>query len=137
MKKTTTSLATVNNAAVAIVDNAKKTDKLLNTEQLSSLLIENKLMPRFVCGGYYVGVGIGRTNCFSINTRSKWNEYRIYCNDDTFKAVKGANIAGVKCMSLDNKTDKVRPHTIEVDSTEGLKKVLAVVAKNFKSFCIA
>lgn len=143
MKKTT-ALATVNtNTAVATtktttaVANANKKNKLLGTEELTALMIENKLVPRFICGGFYVGLGIGRTNCFSINTRSKWTEYRIYCNDDTYKAVMKAKLAGVKCLLLDNKTDKVRPNTIEVANTEALKEVLKVIATNFKSFGIA
>ena len=122
---------------IAKVDNATKTNKLLTVDELTALFTECKLLPRFVCNGYYVGCGIGRTNVLSVNTRSKWSTYKIFCDNDRFEQIKQNKFTGVTFINNGNSTDKIRNNVIEVQNTETLKKVLKYVASKNKSLCIS
>lgn len=121
------------NEVVAVVDNATKTNKLLSVNELTVLFTECKLLPRFVCDGYYVGCGIGRTNVLSVNTRSKWSTYKVFCDNDRFEQIKNKKFDGVICTANGNATDKTRPNVVEVKTTDTLKKVLLFVASQNKS----
>ena len=130
-------LVNVTKNEVAKVDNATKTNKLLTVDELTALFTECKLLPRFVCNGYYVGCGIGRTNVLSVNTRSKWSTYKIFCDNDRFDQIKQKQFTGVTFINNGNSTDKIRNNVIEVQNTETLKKVLKFVASQNKSLCIS
>lgn len=130
-------LLNVTKNELAKVDNATKTNKLLTVDELTALFTECKLLPRFVCNGYYVGCGIGRTNVLSVNTRSKWSSYKIFCDNDRFDQIKQKQFVGVTFINNGNSTDKIRNNVIEVPNTETLKKVLKYVASQNKSLCIS
>ena len=130
-------LVNVTKNEIAKVDNATKTNKLLTVDELTALFTECKLLPRFVCNGYYVGCGIGRTNVLSVNTRSKWSSYKIFCDNDRFEQLKQKNIVGLTFINNGNSTDKIRNNVIEVPNTETLKKVLKYVASKNQSLCIS
>lgn len=129
-------LVNVTKNEIAKVDNATKTNKLLTVDELTALFTECKLLPRFVCNGYYVGCGIGRTNVLSVNTRSKWSSYKIFCDNDRFEQIKQKQFTGVTFINNGNSTDKIRNNVIEVQNTETLKKVLKYVASQNKSLCM-
>ena len=129
-------LVNVTKNEIAKVDNANKTNKLLTVDELTALFTECKLLPRFVCNGYYVGCGIGRTNVLSVNTRSKWSSYKIFCDNDRFDQIKQKQFVGVTFINNGNSTDKIRNNVIEIPNTETLKKVLKYVASQNKSLCI-
>ena len=130
-------LVNVTKNEIAKVDNATKTNKLLTVDELTALFTECKLLPRFVCNGYYVGCGIGRTNVLSVNTRSKWSSYKIFCDNDRFEQIKQKQCVGVTFINNGNSTDKIRNNVIEIPNTETLKKVLKYVASQNKSLCIS
>ena len=130
-------LLNVTKNELAKVDNATKTNKLLTVDELTALFTECKLLPRFVCNGYYVGCGVGRTNVLSVNTRAKWSSYKIFCDTDRFEQIKQKQIVGVTFINNGNSTDKIRNNVIEVPNTETLKKVLKYVASQNKSLCIS
>lgn len=134
MKKNELTNATTN--AIATVDNATKTNKLLTVNELTALFTECQLLPRFVCDGYYVGCGIGRTNVLSVNTRGKWSTYKVFCDNDRFNQIKSKKFDGVTCTANGNATDKIRNNVIEVKTTDTLKKVLQFVASQNKSLCL-
>lgn len=129
-------LVNVTKNEIAKVDNATKTNKLLTVDELTALFTECKLLPRFVCNGYYVGCGIGRTNVLSVNTRAKWSSYKIFCDNDRFEQIKQKNFVGVTFINNGNSTDKIRNNVIEIPNTETLKKVLKYVASQNKSLCM-
>lgn len=134
MKKNELTNATTN--AIATTDNANKTNKLLTVTELSVLFTECQLLPRFVCDGYYVGCGIGRTNVLSVNTRSKWSTYKVFCDNDRFNQIKSKKFDNVTCTANGNATDKIRNNVIEIKTTDALKKVLQFVASQNKSLCL-
>ena len=123
--------------AIATTDNANKTNKLLSVSELTVLFTDCQLLPRFVCDGYYVGCGIGRTNVFSVNTRSKWSTYKVFCDNDRFNQIKSKKFDNVTCTENGNSTDKIRCNVVEIKTTDTLKKVLKFVASQNKSLCMS
>lgn len=138
MKNTSLSVNTKSNEVVTVntKSNNEKSNKLLNVNELNALFVEVGLLPRFVCDGFYVGCGIGRTNVLSVNTRSKWSTYKVFCDNDRFEQLKKSKIDGITLTANGNATDKTRPNVVEVKTTEVLKTVLQFVAKSNNALCI-
>lgn len=138
MKNTSLSVNTKSNAIATVntKSNNEKSNKLLTVSQLNTLFVDCGLLPRFVCDGFYVGCGIGRTNVLSVNTRTKWSTYKVFCDNDRFEQIKNKKFDGVTCTANGNATDKTRPNVIEIKTTEMLKTVLQFVAKSNNALCI-
>ena len=135
-------IATVNTSKNAIAtvnakttDNNAKTNTLLTTDKLTELFIKNNVLPRFVCNGFYVGCGIGRTNIFSVNTRTKWSQYSVYVSNDVYSSLlkHKTDLKNCEFKLLDNKTDKTRPNTIYCKSVDDIEKLLKFLVIDFKS----
>lgn len=115
--------------------NATKTNatatEILTVAQLKQSFIDCNLLPKFTDNTHYVGVGV-RSNVFSVNALK--TRYNVYCSDEVFATVDGAKIKNVTCLSGANSTDKTRPNTIEVATTDALTTVLKLVSKSFEQY---
>ena len=118
---------TKTNKTNATKTNVTATD-ILTVAQLKQTFIDCNLLPKFTDSVHYVGCGV-RANIFSVNVLK--TRYNVYCNDDVFDVINDANISDVKCMNGANSTDRTRPNTIEVATTDALTTVLKLVSNSF------
>lgn len=88
---------------------------------------------KFTDSKFYVGIG-KRANVFSVNVKK--TKYNIYCNDDALQLVCKSKLAteknGCVVTKNGNATDKVRPNFIECTSTDTLKKLVNLIASQYK-----
>ena len=119
---------TVNNAKV----NTSVTD-ILSVSDTKKLFVSCGLLPKFTDNSHYVGVGT-RANVFSVNSLKK--QYNVYCSTDLFELFDNSQYNDCEFTQNGNSTDKTRPNTIIVKSTETLKKLLAIVLENHGEFAI-
>jgi hypothetical protein len=117
--------------------NNQKTNETVNailtTSELKKLFTENGILPKYSDNSHYVGCGT-RANVFSVNSLKK--QYNVYCSNDIFKLFDGKKYNDCEFTANGNSTDKTRPNTIIVKSTDTLKKLLAVVLENNTTFAI-
>ena len=140
MKKTEKNV-TVNNAKKSTVKpsakpvaNNEKTNTILNIDGVKKLFVECNVLPKYTDKTHYVGCGV-RSNVFSVNALK--TKYNVYCDDIVFKTLDENKIDGCTYTINGNSSDKNRPNTIEVNTTDNLKKLLQCVASNYKMYTIA
>lgn len=106
-------------------ENAKATE-LLNAVELKKFFVEQGIIPKYSDGSHYVGCGTNK-NIFSVNALK--TRYNVYCSDEAFDLFTKKK--GLNPIKDGNKVDKTRNNLIEVESTEILKEMLAVVHDTF------
>lgn len=125
----TTATATVETTetTTATATNTEKTNVILSVVELKSLFVECNVTPKYTDSTHYVGCGV-RANTFSVNALK--TQYNVYCDDDNFKLFDTSLFNDCEFTANGNATDKTRPNTIIVKSTETLKKLLSIVVAN-------
>ena len=117
--------------------NNEKTNVTVNTilsvSDTKKLFIECGVLPKYSDNAHYVGTGT-RANVFSVNSLKK--QYNIYCSNDIFKLFDVKKYNDCEFTENGNSTDKTRPNTIIVKSTDTLKKLLVVVLENNAQFAL-
>ena len=116
--------ATANTTATA---NNAKIDTILSVTDLKSLFIECNIVPKFTDSVHYVGCGT-RANTFSVNALK--TQYNVYCDDENYKLFDTSLFTDCNFTANGNATDKTRPNTIIVKSTDTLKKLLSIVLEH-------
>lgn len=106
---------------------------ILSVSDTKKLFTECGILPKFTDNSHYVGCGT-RANVFSVNSLKK--QYNVYCSNDVFKLFDGKKYNDCEFTANGNSTDKTRPNTIIVKSTETLKQLLAVVLENNSQFAL-
>lgn len=144
MKKTVNNV-TVNNATVnsakkpsakptETVANNKKTNTILDIDGVKKLFVECNVLPKYTDHDKYVATGI-RSIVFSVNALK--TKYNVYCDDIVFEILDNNKINGCQYKPLANSGSKLIKNTIEVDTTENLKKLLQLFASKYKMCTIA
>ena len=117
--------------------NNKKTNatvnNILSVSDTKKLFTECGILPKYTDNAHYVGCGT-RANVFSVNSLKK--QYNVYCSNDIFQLFDSKNYNDCEFTKNGNATDKTRPNTIIVKSTDTLKKLLAVVLENNAQFAL-
>ena len=106
---------------------------ILNVSDTKKLFTECGILPKYTDNAHYVGCGT-RANVFSVNSLKK--QYNVYCSNDIFKLFDTKKYNDCEFTENGNSTDKTRPNTIIVKSTDTLKKLLAVVLENNVNFAL-
>ena len=106
---------------------------ILSVSDTKKLFIECGILPKYTDNAHYVGCGT-RANVFSVNSLKK--QYNVYCSNDIFKLFDNKNYDDCQFTKNGNSTDKTRPNTIIVKSTDTLKKLIAIVLENNAQFAI-
>lgn len=121
MSKTTKINATKNNNTITVntIDGIKK------------LFVECGILPKYTDSTHYVGCGT-RANVFSVNVLK--TQYNVYCDDENFSLFE--KFDGIEKTANGNSTDKTRPNTIIVKSTDTLKTMLKMVLEKNSKFAL-
>lgn len=123
--------------SVKTVNNENKVNEMLTTSTLLVLvntLSVNYKVKVFTDNNFYVGIGNGRSNTFSIN--AKKTKYNIYCDTKYFDMVSALNNDNIECVKNGNSTDKTRPHYISTSSTDIVKSLIDMVLNTYDKVVI-
>ena len=117
-------------AKVEATENKEVKNVTLNIEEIAALYTENgiKVYNPQAKGNYRI---MGFKGGSSLNVTKK--DYKIYSTEDDFVALENAKIDGVELAKGANSQDKVRPHTVIIQSVDALKAALKVYAQNTKN----
>ena len=122
----------------ATVNNATKTNapvnEILGVGGVKSLFCDCGVLPKYTDNSHYVGCGT-RANVFSVNSLKK--QYNVYCSTDIFELFDTGAYDDCEFTRDGNKTDKTRPNTIIVKSTDTLKKLLLVVLEKHGEYALS
>lgn len=112
--------------ALATTNNAKtNANVMLSLNDVTTAIQKSVVGSKckvFTDSKFYAGFGV-TCNGFSVNVKK--SKYNVYCNDTNAKLLE--NIDGVTVIRDGNSTDKVRPHFIELKSTELLMKCINTI----------
>lgn len=131
--KTATAKTTEKTVVTATANN-EKVNNILNIDEVKKLFVECNVLPKYTDKVHYVGCGV-RSNVCSVNVLK--TKYNIYCDDIVFDTLNNNRINDCIYTANGNINDKNRPNTIEVNTTDNLKKLLTTVANNYKMYTIA
>lgn len=133
-KPTAKPTETVATVPTETVKNSAKTNVILNIDGVKKLFIECNVLPKYTDHDKYVATGI-RSIVFSVNALK--TKYNVYCDDIVFEILDNNKINGCQYKPLANSGSKLIKNTIEVDTTENLKKLLQLFASKYKMCTIA